>query len=106
LSAKQSMTMSLAIEEILLLMVEHVFPDQPSESIDVKVFVREGRITMRFRCAGKRFNPIAYYRSKVEHSYEADTGDDDGLGLQLITKVAKSVDYSTNLGLNNVIIRF
>ncbi|MEN6564534.1 MAG: MATE family efflux transporter [Christensenella sp.] len=106
LSAKQSMTMSLAIEEILLLMVEHVFPDQPSESIDVKVFVREGRITMRFRCAGKRFNPIAYYRSKVEHSDEADTGDDDGLGLQLITKVAKSVDYSTNLGLNNVIIRF
>ena len=105
LSVKQSMTMSLAIEEILLLMVEHVFPDQPSESIDVKVLVREGTITMRFRCAGKRFNPIAYYRSKTEHSDRAEDGS-DGLGLQLIAKVAKSVDYSTNLGLNNVIIRF
>lgn len=105
LSVKQSMTMSLAIEEILLLMVEHVFPDQPSESIDVKVFVREDRITMRFRCAGKRFNPIAYYRSKVEHSDETEA-DGDGLGLRLIARIAKSVDYSTNLGLNNVIIRF
>lgn len=106
LSVKQSMTMSLAIEEILLLMVEHVFPDQPSESIDVKVFVREDKITMRFRCAGKRFNPIAYYRSKVERSDETETGGGDGLGLQLIVNIARSVDYSTNLGLNNIIIRF
>ena len=107
LSAKQSMTMSLAIEEILLLMVEHVFPDKPNESIDVKIFVREDKVTMRFRCGGKRFNPIAYYRSKAENPTEA--GSDilsDAFGLQLVSKVARSVDYSTNLGLNNVIIRF
>ena len=107
LSAKQSMTMSLAIEEILLLMIEHVFPDKLGESIDVKIFVREDKVTMRFRCGGKRFNPIAYYRSNAEHSAEA--GSDvfcDSFGLQLVSKVARSVDYSTNLGLNNVIIRF
>ena len=107
LGAKQSMTMSLAIEEILLLMVEHVFPDQPAESIDVKIFVREDDVTMRFRCGGKRFNPIAYFRSKTESSGGAESDAlSDAFGLRLVSNVAKSVDYSTNLGLNNVIIRF
>ena len=107
LSAKQSMTMSLAIEEILLLMVEHVFPDKPAESIDVKIFVREDNVTMRFRCGGKRFNPITYYRSRAERAGEAEKEAlSDAFGLRLVSMVAKSVDYSTNLGLNNVIIRF
>ena len=50
LNPKQSMVISLAIEEILVLMMQHVFAGKNNESIDVKIFVRGDIITMRFRC--------------------------------------------------------
>lgn len=106
LSPKQSMMVSLAIEEILLLMINHVFADKPDESIDVKIFVREDRITMRFRCGGRKFNPLVYYQSAMENPHSLEDHDlPESMGLQLISKVAKKVDYTTNLGLNNIIIR-
>jgi hypothetical protein len=41
LNPRQSMIVSLAIEKILILMVQHVFADKKDDSIDVKIFVRK-----------------------------------------------------------------
>ena len=106
LNSKQSMVISLAIEEILLLMVQHIFVDKKNKSIDVRIFVRDDITTMRFRCAGRKFNPLDYYQHAMEH---ADTSEalalGESMGLQMITKMTKQVDYTTSLGLNNIIIR-
>lgn len=107
LSPKQSMVISLAIEEILLLMVKHVFEGKQKDYIDVKIFVRDDSITIRFRCGGRKFNPLEYYKTamdeKSDESKEIEM--DESMGLKLISKMAKKVDYTTNLGLNNIIIR-
>ncbi len=106
LNPRQSMIVSLAIEEILILMVQHVFADKKDDSIDVKIFVREEMITMRFRCAGKKFNPLDYYKNEMEKAQPADDFDvDESMGLRLISRAAKRVDYTTTLGINNIIIR-
>ena len=71
----------------------------------MKIFVRNDIITMRFRCAGRKFNPLEYYRTAMEKSNGEDFELDDSMGLKLISKAAKKVDYTTSLGLNNIIIR-
>jgi len=106
LNPKQSMVISLAIEEILLLMVKHVFEGNNNDSIDVKIFVRKDMITMRFRCGGRKFNPLEYYKAAMETSNGFEDSDmDESMGLKLISKIAKKVDYTTSLGLNNIVIR-
>ncbi|MBP7174693.1 MAG: hypothetical protein KBA53_00550 [Thermoclostridium sp.] len=106
LSPKQSMIIGLAIEEILLLMVQHVFPDKMNEAIDVKIFVRDESTIMRFRCGGRKFNPLAYYQAEMNQDGETrNMKADESMGLQLISKMAKQVDYSTNLGMNNIVVR-
>ncbi|TGE35717.1 hypothetical protein E4K67_23410 [Desulfosporosinus fructosivorans] len=106
LNPKQSMAISLAIEEILLLMVKHVFEGNHNDSIDVKIFVRKDMITMRFRCGGRKFNPLEYYKAAMETSNGFEDSDmDESMGLKLISKIAKKVDYTTSLGLNNIVIR-
>jgi len=106
LNPKQSMVISLAIEEILLLMVKHVFEGNNNDSIDVKIFVRRDMITMRFRCGGRKFNPLEYYKAAMEKSNGFEDSDmDESMGLRLISKIAKKVDYTTSLGLNNIVIR-
>lgn len=106
LDPKRATTVSLAIEEILLLMLKHVFADKSDESIDVKIFVCDNRIVMRFRCAGRKFNPLEYYKTAMDKPAAAGEIDiDESLGLKLISKMAKQVDYTTNLGLNNIVIK-
>ena len=104
LSPKQSMIIGLAIEEILLLMIQHVFADKENEAIDVKIFVRD-ETYHRFRW-GQEIVPLAYYQAEMNQDGETrNMKADESMGLQLISKMAKQVDYSTNLGLNNIVVR-
>ncbi len=87
-------------------MVQHIFAGNKNKSIDVRIFVRDDVTTMRFRCAGRKFNPLDYYQQAMEN---ADISEalalGESMGLQMITKMTKQVDYTTSLGLNNIIIR-
>lgn len=106
LNPKQSLVIGLAIEEILILMLKHIFAGRHHDSIDVKIFVRDDKVVMRFRCGGRKFNPLEYYQSAMEKpDGSGDLDLDESTGLKLIAKMAKQVDYTTNLGLNNIVIR-
>ncbi len=104
LNPKQSMTIGLALEEILVLMLKHIFEGKNNGAVDVKIFVLDEKVTMRLRCGGKRFNPLEYYKSNMEQP-DGATDLGDSMGLNLILKMAKQVDYTTNLGMNNIVIR-
>jgi Na+-driven multidrug efflux pump len=103
LTPKQAMMVSLAIEEILLLLTEHAFSNGNKHFIDVRIYVGDEDIIMRFRCDGKKFNPITYYQTELQNAAELNLGD--SMGLQLISKSVKQVEYTTNFGLNNLIIK-
>lgn len=106
LSPKQSVIIGLAIEEILVLLLKHIFKGKSDDTVDIKIFVRDEKVTMRLRCAGRKFNPLEFYKREMEKPDSPEhTGADESMGLKLVLKMAKRVDYTTNLGMNNIIIR-
>jgi hypothetical protein len=94
---KQSMTISLAIEEMLIINTKKCFGDRPDGSIDVRVFHLDDSTGIRFRYGGLLFNPIEYAE-----------GDDDSLGetlgIKMIVNMAKLVHYQSTFGVNSLII--
>ena len=91
LTPKQAMTVSLGIEEIMVLMAEHAL-EKGDDCLEFRLFITEYETILRIRCVGKWFNPL---------SYESEDALDN-LGVQMLVKMASDVSYSTNLGMNNV----
>lgn len=91
LTPKQTMTVSLGIEEIMVLMAQHAIKSE-SDCLEFRLFITKYETILRLRCAGKWFNPLCY-----------ETEDElDNLGVKMLLKMASDISYSTNLGLNNV----
>lgn len=83
---------SLALEEILVIISEKSLNWQGT--IDVRVLSEgEGGI-LRFRSAGKYYNPLEL----------ADTDSLDYLGIRMITGLAERIEYQSTLGLNTLLV--
>ena len=117
LAARQSMMIALSLEEMLVSIQEHCFPDDPSQSINVRILIApedesgERPVILRIRCSGVPFNPIDYYeRRKAETAGQLDKldalleGPDDSLGIAMIVSAAHTVDYKTTFGVNNLTV--
>lgn len=129
LDPQQTMLLSLSIEELLISIKDHCFPDQETEEINVRILIapgeygREKPIIMRIRCSGVPFNPIEYYqhhKAKTAAGLQLDdvdalidglddvddllSGLDDSLGIAMIVEAAPIVDYKTTFGVNNLTI--
>ncbi|MEG0780475.1 MAG: ATP-binding protein, partial [Oscillospiraceae bacterium] len=97
---KRSMAVSLAIEEILVLIGENCFAGNPQETADVRVFsLPGGSDGLRIRNGGEIFNPLQWYE---DHAKTDEIGDT--LGLKLITGLAETVTYRRTFGVNTLII--
>ncbi len=97
LSPNQTMTISLAIEEMLVINTNKCFGNRPGGSIDVRVFHLEDLTGIRFRYGGALFNPVEY----------AQSDDDimgDTMGIKMIVSMAKVVRYQSTFGVNSLII--
>lgn len=103
MTPRQSMRLTLSIEEILVLIIAHALGGDGQRFIDVRIRASADETIVRYRYEGKRFNPIEYYKHEVESARVDELGE--GLGMRLVTAAAKEVDYSTNLGVNNIIIK-
>ena len=91
LTPKQAMTVSLGIEEIMVLMAQHAVENE-NDCLEFRLFISEYETILRLRCAGKWFDPLHY-----ESEDEMDT-----LSVRMLLKMASDISYSTNLGMNNV----
>lgn len=119
----KTMLISLSLEEMLLSIKDHCFPED-EETINVRILigpgdVAEASIVLRIRCSGEPFNPIDYYEkhhAKAAAQQDLDEVDeldelellledlDDSLGIGMILACAPSVDYKTTFGVNNLTI--
>lgn len=88
---KRTMAVSLAIEEILGIINNKSLEGKGSMSLRV-LSVGDDCI-IRIRAGGKRYNPV-----------EMNDDSLDYLGVTMITKMAKKIDYQSSLGLNTLII--
>jgi anti-sigma regulatory factor (Ser/Thr protein kinase) len=101
ISQKQTMHISLAIEEMLLMINEYSLKKNRSQYTDLRIMIgREGLIIMRIRNSGKYFNPVEYYYE----NRDTEAGFDRTLGIGMILKMAREVEYRETFGVNNLII--
>lgn len=116
LSPQRSMLISLSLEEMLVSIKDHSFPQNETQDISIRILVLPGEspqdpenVIMRIRCSGIPFNPIDYYERHKQSSAGIDGLDlldslDDSLGIAMIVAAAPSVDYKTTFGVNNLTI--
>lgn len=88
---------SLAIEEIAGNVIKHGFIDNKRHTIDIRVTKNEDNWFVRIRDDCANFNPVLYAQEHTETSVEH-------IGINLINKQAKDVQYMNTLNLNNLII--
>lgn len=105
MSPKTAMTISLAVEELLLIIFQYCLRDQESQYADVRIIRMQDEIILYMRCAGKLFDPIAYYeRRKAEAAQRSEVLTDDSLGIEMIVKQAEDVLFTRTFGMNNLTI--
>ena len=87
----QTMTISLALEELMVITAEKSMHHQGF--MDVRILrTKEGGI-LRIRSEGKRYNSLEYAEAGMEY-----------LGVKMIMKMAKKTEYQNTLGLNTLIV--
>lgn len=120
LDPNRSMLISLSLEEMLLSIKDHSFPEDETQSISIRILIfpnkagEEPSIILRIRCSGQPFNPIDYYEQrKAQTDQQPDDALDlmenldildDSLGIAMIVAAAPVVDYKTTFGVNNLTI--
>jgi anti-sigma regulatory factor (Ser/Thr protein kinase) len=98
---KQTMYISLAIEEMVLMINEHSLRKDRTHYTDLRVMIiPEGLIIMRIRNSGKYFNPVEYYYKNKD----TESGFEKTMGIMMILKMAQQVEYRETFGVNNLII--
>lgn len=99
LSPKRAMAVSLSIEEMLTILLEHCFQPGDESTADVRVFAVQDVVVLRIRNAGKQFNPIAYFEKHPDPD-----GMGEALGIRMILSLAEDVRYQRTFGVNTLTI--
>lgn len=98
LSSKARFDVELVLEETLMNLVWHAFNDQGQHTIELSAWAVPGGVALRFVDDGVAFDPGQAKAPQLPASIaEASPG---GLGLMLVRKRARSVDYERVAGRN------
>lgn len=90
-SEEQIMTISLALEELMIIVAEKSMNNQGT--LDVRILRTDEGGIIRIRSGGRRYNPLEFEGEDLEY-----------LGVGLIKQMAKHTEYQTTLGLNTLIV--
>lgn len=91
--------LALFIEEMAGNTVLHGYPEGKKGNVDLRFVFRDDSGVIRLRDDGKPFDPVKWL--------EKNSGDDpaSGLGIRVVTGLAKSVNYMASMEMNNLIIK-
>ncbi|HCA05550.1 MAG TPA: hypothetical protein DEO32_06615 [Ruminococcaceae bacterium] len=95
---KQSMMLSLFVEELTGNIVKFGFADGKKHSIDVRVIKRDDGWTLRIRDNCRKFDPTEWIKL---HDDEDKTKN---IGIRMVCGMAKKVKYLSTMDLNNLTI--
>lgn len=88
---EQTMTISLALEELMVITSEKSMDNQGS--MDVRILKLPDGGVLRIRSEGRHFNPLELADDSLEY-----------LGVNMITQMAKKTEYQSVLGLNTLVV--
>ena len=102
LDARQSMRVSLALEELLSVILRYCLHGGGRSYVDIRIFVAEGDAYLRFLWAGRIFDPLRWYEDNRSDPEMAEST----LGVKLIAGQAKDISFRETFGANNLLVRF
>ena len=85
------MAVHMAVEEVVVNIVEHAYPETVEGYIDVEIERRDGSITFCFRDGGIPLNPLE--QEPPDTSLSIAQRPMGGLGIFLLLKEADTIDY-------------
>ncbi|HSV71487.1 MAG TPA: ATP-binding protein [Methylibium sp.] len=88
----------LVLEECLMNIISHAFEDQRAHRIDLTVWVEPARVVLQMRDDGVSFDPTQRPLPVPPRSIEEATPG--GLGLVLLRRYARAIDYRRDAGRN------
>ncbi len=92
----------LAVDEAITNIIKHAYQQDDSRSIDIEVTLEENSICIQLQDTGKRFRMNKYSEPDIEKKIkERKRG---GMGLFLIHSLMDSVTYTSNNGLNEMVM--
>lgn len=92
MAPKQTMRVSLALEEMMTLITQ--FNPDSTLSFDVRVFSVQGVTGIRIRYGGIDFNPLA----------EEYADDERFMGIQMVRNLVEETVYQSTFGINSLLI--
>ena len=96
-TAKNSMLISLCVEEMVNNIVQHGFKnDRRDHSVDIRILFKDDSRVIRIRDNCVNFDPIKYLEL---HSDDDPTAH---IGIRMVMKMVRSANYVNSLGLNNL----
>lgn len=101
MDARRTMAVSLAIEEMLTMLLRYCFRPEEEGAVDLRVFIIQGVTGLRIRNGGRQFNILEFYEA---HREEDALGD--ALGIQLVLKLAVDIRYQRTFGVNTLTVLF
>jgi len=100
LDRRQSLLLSLAIEEMIIIIAEQ---NPGDDDVSVRLSRFDGGIVLRLRDAGRRFNPINFYKERMLSAEDIEDSV-DLMGVKYITEAAEVVYYKETFGVNNLVV--
>ncbi|MCL2821391.1 MAG: MATE family efflux transporter [Oscillospiraceae bacterium] len=97
---KQSMLLSMALEEMITLIAEQ---NPNGDNISVRLAKFEGGTVLRLRDTGNRFNPVEFYNERLQLSEDFEDSI-NLMGIKYITETAEIVYYKETFGVNNLVV--
>ena len=106
LSRKQSMLITLSMEEMLHLAAAYSTVKSKYHIISFRILIHEDVLVMRLRYDGEMFNIISFYQEKKNDTEDIDSllELNDLLGMKLVIDACKEVDFQSTFGMNNLTI--
>ncbi|MBQ7606357.1 MAG: hypothetical protein IJU59_07745 [Firmicutes bacterium] len=88
----------LALEEMSVIIIDQGFGDGKPHSIDIKLFVKDGQITVRLRDDCKAFNTSQRIAIMDPEDKTAN------IGIRILHSIARNVDHYSTLDMNYLIM--
>ncbi len=102
LDMRRSMWAGNAIEEILMVLIKYCLGTDKENYVDVRVYKTGEEVLLRFRYIGKIFDPVAFL-----HDNEGNEEmEEELLGIMMMEKTAKVLDFKQTLGANTLMLIF
>ena len=99
---KAALKVSLAIEEMLTIIITKCMEREKNSYIDLRVKKMDDGVMLRIRNTGLIFDPVQYYEENKEDEMLAD----ELLGLKLIIGSSRNIEFHKTFGVNNLLIQF